>query len=274
MKFTTGSLLVCLLLVSATAVLSSCGSPKTSTSVNPAPPTQPTATPPSPSPSPAPDTYLATIICCSVGKTQSAQGQITIDTAANNGAGNVQIVNNGGNIGANETMTLQFCPFPQNFMSCINVTSLTTDGSGNANVNFTFPQKGTFSGVFQFVANGNQVLVTASASNNEVNFKSAELAAASVTGGINQTTGSAPGGGSMAVTGTTPHLVLNGTFPSHTFHVAECGISGNCLALPDVTTDAQGNANTDLGSLPPFVSTVFTVSDSSGVEFISAFRVQ
>jgi len=272
---------MCLLVLPAIIALSSCGSSNTSTSVNPAP-TAPTSTPPpsnpnpspTPSPTPAPDSYLATIICCSVGKTQSAEGQITLDTSANNGAGNVQIVNNGGNIPANESMVLQFCPFPQNFMNCMNVTSLTTDSNGKANVNFTFPQKGTFSGVFQFVSNGNQFLVTASGTSDGVNFKAAELPAGSVSGGIGSTTGNAPGSGTIAVTGTTPHLVLSGTLANHTFQLAKCAVNGTCIALGSVMTDAGGNASADVGAVQAFDATLFEVSDSAGVQFISAFRVQ
>jgi hypothetical protein len=44
--------------------------------------------------------------------------------------------------------------------------------------------------------------------------------------------------------------------------------------LADVTTDAQGNVSMDIGSVQPAGWSVFRVSDSNGVEFVSAFRVQ
>ena len=238
-------------------------------------PTSPTPAPmPMPGPNAAPDSYLATFICCNFSKNESAEGQITLDMAANNGAGNVTITNAGGNVGANQPMILQFCPFPQNDTNCINVTSFTTDSSGKANMNFMFPQKGTFAGAFQILNNGTQFLVTASGSTSAVNFQSALLPAGSITGGINQVTGSAPGSGAATVTGTTAHLSLSGTFSNHTFQAAVCGINGSCTMLSSVATDMQGNASADIAMLPPFDSVLFVVSDSSGTQFISAFRVQ
>lgn len=221
-----------------------------------------------------PDSYLATIICCSVGKSQSAEGQITVDTTADDGAGTVQITNTGGNVAANQNLILQFCPYPQNYSNCVNVASFATDSSGKASANFTLPSKGTFAGAFQILNNGNQYLVTASAATNAVNFKSAELPAASVNGGINHTTGNAAGSGSVVVTGTMAHLVLSGTSPSHAFQISVCGINGNCNVLATVASDAKGNVSADV-TLPQFESVLFLVSEQTGeVDFISAFRVQ
>jgi hypothetical protein len=173
-------------------------------------------------------------------------------------------------------LILQFCPYPQNFANCINVTQLTTDSSGNANVNFTFPQKGTFSGVFQLVqTNSAQAAVTGTGSTG-ASFKSALLPAGTVTGGIQQTTGHAPGSGTVAVSGTTAHITLTGTTPNHTFATAVCSLSpqGPCSALANITTDSQGNASVDVGTVQPALWSVFRVSDSDGVEFVTAFPVQ
>ncbi len=200
-----------------------------------------------------------------------SQGQITIDTSANNGAGNLQLTN----VGANLSLDLQFCPYPFGYTNCITITSLTTDANGNANVNFTFSQKGTFSGVFQLALNGGQFAATGTGSSG-MNFQSALLPAGSVTGSINQTTGNAAGSGSVAVNGTTAHLTLTGTTPNNTFTTAVCSLylATACANLANVTTDASGNASQDIGSITPAGWSVFRVSDNSGVEFVSAFQVQ
>jgi hypothetical protein len=160
-------------------------------------------------------------------------------------------------------------------MNCINVTSFTANANDFANVNFTFPVKGTFSGEFQIVdSNGTQSEATGSGSTG-VSFKSALLPAASVTGGINQTTGSSPGSGSAAVTGTTAHITLTGALPNHTFNTALCSVfPGPCDTLGNITTDAQGNANADVGTVQGLGFSVFRVSDADGVQFVTAFRVQ
>jgi hypothetical protein len=229
---------------------------------------------PSPNPTPTPaaasDTFLSTWFF-TVGRNPAPQGTITIDTTANNGAGNVQAV-----VAANNsTFILQFCPYPQGFSNCMNVTSVASDAHGAVNANFTFPAKGTFSGAFQMVdANGTQSEAAGNGSTG-VSFKSALLPAASVTGGINQTTGNSPGFGSAAVTGTTAHVTLTGALPNHTFNTALCSLSlGPCDTLGNITTNAQGNANADVGTVQVTSLNVFRVSDASGVQFVTAFRVQ
>ena len=200
-------------------------------------------------------------------------GPITIDTMANNGAGNLQLTG-----AAFTNDELQFCPQGVN-ATCTNVAPVTSDAGGNVNVNFTFPQKGTFAGVWQIVNASCSSDCQGAAStigDTGVGFRSAMLAAGSVSGGIGQSTGSAPGSGTMVVTNTTAHLTLSGTTPNHALHVALCGDPQGlgCAALSDVTTDSGGSVSADVGSVQPFGSSVFIVSDSAGVEFISAFRVQ
>jgi hypothetical protein len=207
------------------------------------------------------------------GRTPSPVGPITIDISANDGSGNLHFTG----IGENNTMlVLQFCPYPQAFNGCFNVTSLTTDATGGANVNFMFPQKGAYSGVFQLLqTNGAQLAVTATASSG-INFRSALLPAATITGGIQQTTGNAPGSGTAVMNGPTAHITLTGTTPTHTFNTAVCSLilATACAPLASVTTDAQGNASADVGAVQPAGWSVFRVSDSNGVEFVTAFRVQ
>ena len=268
-----------------------CGSGSNTSSMNPTPgstssPTPPSTPAPNPTPTPAPnpapmliptpsnspDSYLAKFTL-TIGKNPTDHGPITIDTMANNGAGNLQLTGVGFT-----NVELQFCPKGVN-ADCMNVTQFSSDASGNANVNFTFPQKGTFAGVWQIVNSGCSSGCQDAAStigDSGVGFRSAMLPAGSISGGIGQSTGSAPGSGTMVVTNATAHLTLSGTTPNHAFHVALCGDPQGlgCAALSDVTTDSGGNASADVGSVQTFGSSVFIVSDSAGAEFISAFRVQ
>jgi hypothetical protein len=124
-------------------------------------------------------------------------------------------------------------------------------------------------------ANGTQSEATSIAATG-ISFKSALLPAATVTGGINQATGSSPGIGSAFVSGTTAHIALTGAFPNHTFNTAVCSVflQTPCATLSNITTNAQGNANADVGTVQPAGWSVFRVSDSSGVQFVTAFQVQ
>jgi hypothetical protein len=100
-----------------------------------------------------------------------------------------------------------------------------TNSTNTANLNFTFPMKGTFSGAFLIIDTtgfGDQVSGTG---NTGINFKSALLPAATITGGIGQTTGNSPGLGSVVVTNSTAHIMLTGALPNHTFNTAMCGVA-------------------------------------------------
>lgn len=268
-----------ILLTGLLLFLAGCGSvsnnmqptPTPTPTPSPSPVPSPTPVPsPSPTPTAASDAFLATWFF-TVGRNPAPVGTITVDTAANNGAGNFQVSAPSNN----STFILQFCPYPQNFTNCINVASFTSDANASANVNFTFPVKGTFSGAFQVVdANGTQSEEAGNGSTG-VSFKSALLSAASVTGGINQTTGNSPGFGSAAVTGNTAHITLTGALPNHTFNTALCSlVVSPCITLGNVTTNAQGNANADVGAVQATGLNVFRLSDASGVQFVTAFRVQ
>ncbi|HET9183661.1 MAG TPA: hypothetical protein VFP59_16125 [Candidatus Angelobacter sp.] len=178
----------------------------------------------------------------------------------------------------NSSFTLQFCPYPQSFANCIDVAPITAGASASVNVNFTFPAKGTFSGAFQIVDSAGDQTELASTGTTGTSFKSALLPAATVTGGIGQTTGNSPGSGSAAVHGKTPHITLTGAFPNHTFNVALCSLfpQNPCQTLGNITTNALGNASADVGTAPPPDTgfNVFRLSDSSGVQFVTAFRVE
>ncbi len=259
-------------------LLAGCGSISTHTLSVATPTPTPIASPtpiPTPTPSPTPieaDAFLAAMFSVQ-GRTPSPIGSITVDTTANDGAGNLQFIALGE---PNTTLVLQFCPYPQGFNGCSNVTSLTTDAIGNADITFTFPQKGTFSGIFQLLqTNAAQLAATATGSSG-TSFQSALLPAATIGGGIQQTTGNSPGSGRALMNGTTAHITLTGTIPNHTFNTAVCSLflQTACLPLADVTTDALGNANVNVGTVQPAGLSIFRVSDINGVQFITAFRVQ
>jgi hypothetical protein len=260
--------------------LAGCGSVSSKPGVatptpTPMPSPSPSPTPvPLPSPTPVPsDVFLSTWFPDSPGRNAPpAVGTITLDTTANNGSGNSQVHS----LPPNSTLFLQFCPYPQAFTGCSTITSFASDATGAASFGFILPSQGTFSGVFQIDdGSGNQVAATATASTG-VNFKSALLPAATITGGIQQTTGNSPGSGTAVVTGTMAHITLTGALPSHTFNTAVCSVflQTPCAALANITTNAQGNASADVGSIQPAGWSVFRVSDANGVQFVTAFRVQ
>jgi hypothetical protein len=78
-------------------------------------------------------------------------GQISVDTA-----GNVTIQFTGGT--PSTSLIAQFCPgqnvaIDQSTITCINVGTVTTDASGNANTTLKFPQSGQWVGDFQLNTN-------------------------------------------------------------------------------------------------------------------------
>ena len=254
-------------------------------SVSNSPSPTPTPTPvASPTPSPTPtqsatsDSYLSTVFL-EQGRVSTSVGTITLDTTANNGAGNIQFKG----IGAtNQMLILQFCAYPQtdlSLQSCTNITSLTTNANGDGSATFTLAQKGTLSGQFQLAqTNGAQLAVTGTDTTG-TSFHSALLPAGTITGGIQQTTGHAPGSGIIIMNGADATIALNGTTPNHAFTTAVCSLFLNapappCIPLANITTDVNGNATADIGAVQRDGFSIFRVSDADGVEFVTAFRVQ
>jgi hypothetical protein len=254
-----------------------CGSVSNSPSPTPTPIASPTPTP-TPTPSATSDKFLSTVFL-EVGRFPAAVGTVTVDTASNNGAGNVQFKGIGL---ANTTLILQFCSYAQvdiNLTNCTNITSLAVDANGDGSTNFTFPLKGTFSGIFQLLQTNDAQLAVTATDTIGTSFHSALLPAATVTGGIQQTTGHAPGSGVIVMNGTDATIALNGTTPNHAFNTAVCnlfltGPTPQCIALANIMTDVNGNATADIGAVQRDGFSIFRVSDADGVEFVTAFRVQ
>jgi hypothetical protein len=193
---------------------------------------------------------------------------------SNGGLGHLQFTL--GELG-NLNLLLEFCSYPDRFDNCIILASFTPDANGSANVNFTFPQKGTYAGTFSLWDTTTGVvslLAGSSTGSNGTSFFSNMLPAASITGGIEQVTGNAPGRGTIAVNGLTAHITLSHTLPNHTFNTAVCASLISCIAMTDVTTDADGNASIDIGQVQAAGWSNFLLTDSDGVEFVSAFRIR
>jgi hypothetical protein len=255
-----------LLLSFALFALFGCGGVSKIAMTNPSP----TPTPmPSPTPTPAPvvaDAFLATMFP-TVGRSSPPRGQITVDTAANTGAGMIEI----DGLALTAAGTMQFCAYAQpNNCFAVPVTA------GNGGSNFQFPMKGTFAGVFH-ASDQAQEYFSGFGAPASVNFQSTLLPASSITGGVGETPGNAPlASGSVTVTGSIIHVVLNGTTPNHNFSVSFCGVFGpsSCTIIGQFTSGANGNATADASQVSEVTGSFFLVRDNGGAaEFISAFRV-
>jgi hypothetical protein len=266
----TGFCLLFSLLASA-LLLEGCGAVSAKPAIT-TPIQNPTATP-SPTPLPGGSDSLQLNMQQVAGRLNLPNGQITLDTVTNNGAGKLIVPNQSG------TLVLQFCSFPSNLdlTGCLNIASF-AQTSNPVNLDFVFPQKGTFAGWFQVLDNsGGQLyvsLIQGPIADPGVPYRSTLLPAASLTVPLGQTTGSASGGGSMSVIGLTAHIILKGATPNHTFSLAICNrVPCTAVANSSFTSDAQGNASADV-ALTQTDGMIFVVMDSDGAEFVTAFRVQ
>ncbi len=206
------------------------------------------------------------------GRVPSPFGPIVVNTTTNDGSGSMQLSNLGV---INTSLVLQFCPYPRDISGCISITSFATDANGKANINFTFPQKGNYTGSFVLIDAIQPVLAGTGTGSAGISFQSALLPAATITGGIQQATGNVPGKGTIVVNETTAHITLTGATPNHTFKTTLCPPStGQCMVLANVTTDAEGNASVDVGQIQAAGWSMFFLSDSDGVEFVNGFQVQ
>jgi hypothetical protein len=269
--------------VGALLLASGCGG-VTNSSTNPTPSPTPTPSPapaPNPTPSNAPDNYSAYLLS-SVGRNNFIlnAGTVKVDTAANNGAGVLQLQPNSGAPTAAAPFTLLFCPYPTtyqnipfNYQNCITVATFTWDGQNSDSVNFTMP-KGTWSGAFELIENGVQFVAGGmSTSSPGVGFHSALLPASSVAGGIGTATGPDTGSGSMSTNGTTLNVQIAGAMPDDTYNVQLCTLDGSCKGVGTLASDGSGNISGSLatGDWSIFIGEI-ALSDNAGVEFISAFR--
>jgi len=256
---------LCLLML-----LAGCGDGSNSaTTSTPPPPTTPNPTPTAPS-STAPDNYMATLTA-PVGRNSfpGIFGNVSVDTSANDGRGNVEISpGNGVALNGPVSVTLRFCPEGG---ICFAVTTFSVGADGKGSGNFTFPQKGTFSGSFDVQTNG------ATFAQGGINNT---LSGTSFNSALLPVNASASGSGRITVMGQTAHVSVAGGPVSRTFEVAVCNSTqstGACTPLGNVTADAQGNGSGDLQVVNPIMYGVVVLRDSGGLgmrQYQSAFRVQ
>jgi hypothetical protein len=223
---------------------------------------------PAPSPATTPDKYLATFFFAD-GHDTSSKGTIAIDSTANDGAGKVEL--SLGSFGPNSTFTLQFCPDGGNFQNCFDVGTVTTDSAGNSKSSFVFPRKGTFSGVFTLNSDGTIFFYAGiNTSGSEPSFSSKFLPMGAVGGSAS---GESGGIGTVLVVGQTGHITLHGAAANHTYDVAyTCGNLA-CQTIGTLTTNGQGNGSVDVPVNVLGFSGGIGLTDSSGVAYVRAFRV-
>ncbi|HEX3092691.1 MAG TPA: hypothetical protein VHW72_08730 [Candidatus Angelobacter sp.] len=259
------------LLTFALLALFGCGGVSKTASVNPTPTPMPTASPtptgsPTPTPTPVPaDAFLATMYP-TVGRSFPPRGQITVDTAANTGAGRIEI----DGLPLTAAGAMQFCPYAQP-NGCFAVPFTAATGGSS----FQFPRQGAFAGTFH-VSDQGQVYVSGFGTPASVNFHSALLPVSTITGGVGETPGTAPlAGGTVTITGSIIHIVLNGTSANDAFSVSFCDAFGpsSCTVIGHFTSGADGNGTTDVSQGAPVTFGFIMLRDGAGAEFISAFRV-
>lgn len=182
----------------------------------------------------------------------SVSGQIVVDPSADDGSGTLKLSNAAPSV----SYTLQFCPYPSPLPGpsptrCFTVTTFNTDSAGAANANFTFPNKGTWAGVFAAVRNSTTEFVSAflvPGSNKQ--YRSTMKSASS----LNSNNGTiVPGGdglrhGSVTVTNSTAHVELQNAIVSVTYDVIYCmnGGGSSCYSIGKLSTDGTGSGSVDI----------------------------
>jgi hypothetical protein len=235
-------------------LLVACGSnskPATTTFGTPSP----TPGSPTPVPTAASDHYFATFFVAQ-GHNTDPQATIDLNANANDGKGTVTFVA----ATAAATYTLQFCPAGGNFTNCFDVATVQAPGPAT----FTFPRKGTFTGVFTLNQSGAIVLYAGIDNPGPGASFAARLLPA----------GSGTGSGVAAVTGATAHVAINGATASHSYNIALCTVFNCSETIGTLLTDAQGNGAADISLTRLGFAGSIGLTDSSGTVYVSAFRVQ
>ncbi len=223
------------------------------------------------SPATAPDNFFA-VMYQFAGRYTIDSGSVSVDATANNGAGTLQF--DGGV--ANVEYQLQFCGWGSHFSSCTNLTAFTpTANAQPESVTFTMP-KGNWSGFFQvWTASVGSYANDDIGQRSGLNFSAAMLPASSISGGTGMPVGSDNGSGTFVINGTTAQLKVTGAKPNQAYSFEWCAVDASpCTVLSSVTSDASGNINTTLDASKWGLPGLFALSDASGLEFVTGFRVQ
>lgn len=198
----------------------------------------------------------------------------------------------------NTTYSVKFCILASNPLQCHDVTTITTDASGAAHKNFTFPRLGNYVGVFFLSRSGHpNELVSAVEQDSGDSVYNSHLQRIASLGYNPANKNIGPQGNDPLQDGTIVHhdfmffhVMLTGAKPSTTYSVRWCefGYTGTpstgCPFLGTFKTDGSGNGSTDVqfGSSTDHGSTfqegAFLIrhlnTQGGATEFLSGFFVK
>lgn len=180
-----------------------------------------------------------------------ADGQIFMNANGVSGAGKIQI----SGVPPNLTYTITFEPFGSP-AAAIPLGTAASDANGNVNATFTFPQKGTFAGIFNMQtgvdANGLPMNQLGSGVDNVANFVfnvPLQLAGKVAPAIPDHIIGTDPlSSGIVTAGGGHIHVELRGALPNAQYSLGACGVGdgSSCSGLSGLfSTDASGNGTLD-----------------------------
>lgn len=271
-------------LTAATLVIAGCSggytAPTSTSSSGSSGAANPAPTPtPAPAPGSNPDMFQAPMINGPGNKV----GQIQVNASANNGAGTLTLQ------GAPQSasMTLRFQPFDADTYGngaapAYDITTVTTDASGNAQVNFQYPKSGVFFGAFRLMQGTTAVADSGYTYTTTPDFHASIQRASTVndvnwspvfTVGNDQVTS-----GSLNVHGSNLTIQVAGAVPNSRYDVSMCpnGEGSGCYQVASFNTDASGaaSASADLtGTYTPAGET-FYIFRGNALEYVGGFKVQ
>lgn len=229
-----------------------------------------------------------------IGNDPLAQGRVEVEELGEN---EVEIKVQGA--AANTTYDASFCPFAAGTGGCFAVTSFMTDNQGNAEVKVAFPQTGTFGGVFLLRSGGLNQFVTGfvvpapehtssmsfGEAENEIEeeeFEAQLQPAGMVNGGLGfGTAGNDPLAAGRVEAENQVKIRLTGAAMNAMYDAKFCRFgmdASGCVVLGSVPTDAQGNAQVELGfPLTGKVDGIFLLTRTPDMqelnEFVTGFRI-
>lgn len=212
------------------------------------------------------------------GTPPTMNGQVTIDTT-----GNTIIKLNGA--GKNSTYTVQFCLAVDTAggstdPGCFNVTTLSTDSSGNASSTVMFPKPGNWAGDFELTDSSANLAYGTYLSDTNTNqtYMSVLLPETMTNGGVvTSRTPQAPlTSGTVSFANGSLKVTVTGASPSTAYSVSESGTrfinSSGTYFLDSFTTDAMGNGALST-TLDGIGGDMFTILPPTDAGYIGGFTV-
>jgi len=206
-------------------------------------------------------------------------GQVTVDTS-----GNTTVKVTGQQ--AAKTYTLQFCPAflgSNTPPACFNITTFSTDSSGNGSSKVMFPKSGDWAGEFSVKNSGGTAVVASGLFPNVSNesYLSTLLPESKTNGGAVTTskTQDPLGNGSVSYSNGTLLFNVNGATPSTNYQINETEgpalYSSNTYAIGSFTTNGSGtgSASVDLATASSNDGDMFNIEGGSGAGFIGGFSI-